>query len=414
MEPVKIIIIGAGSRGNIYASYSAIYPEKLKVVGVAEPRDFYRNDMAKKYNVPKENVVKDWTEFTGRERFADVVAITTQDREHVDPTIKFAELGYNILLEKPISPFESECDRLYENLKDKNILLSVCHVLRYTPYTTKLKELLDSGVIGEVISMQHLEPVGYWHQAHSFVRGNWHNESESSFMLLAKSCHDIDWINYIMGSECKSVASFGSLKHFKKSEKPEGAGFKCTNCSYEPKCPYSAIKLYIKMANDGNFGWPNDILSPDLTVAGITKAVKEGPYGKCVYECDNDVVDNQVVAMEYDGGKTVSFTMTAFTEMAYRRTSIFGTRGELYGDGDKISIYDFMTDKRSTITIDKNEDSPLSGHGNGDEALMDAFIKAVSEKDPKYILSGLNETISSHKLVFAAEKARKEGKVIIL
>ena len=414
MEPVKIIIVGAGSRGNIYASYSSVYPEKLKVVGVAEPRDFYRNEMAKKYNVPAENVVKDWTELIKREKFADAVAIATQDRYHVEPAIKFAELGYNILLEKPISPFENECDRLNENLKDKNILFSVCHVLRYTPYTTKLKEILDSGAIGEIISMQHLEPVGYWHQAHSFVRGNWHKESDSSSMLLAKSCHDIDWINYIMDSECKSVASFGSLKHFKKSEKPEGAGNRCVDCSYEPECPYSAIKLYVKLAKEGNYCWPVDIITSDLTLEGVIKAVQDGPYGKCVYECDNDVVDNQVVAMEYDGGKTVSFTMTAFTELAYRRTSIFGTRGELYGDGDKIIIYDFMTETRETIIINKHEDSPLSGHGNGDEGLMNAFIHAISENNPKYILSGLYETMSSHKLVFAAEKARKEGKVITL
>jgi len=414
MEPVKIIIAGAGSRGNIYASFADLYPGKAKVVGVAEPRDFYREEMAKKYDIPAENVVKDWSEFTGRKKFADAVIIATQDRDHVEPAIKFAELGYNILLEKPISPFEEECDRLYENLKDKNIIFAVCHVLRYTPYTTKLKEIIDSGAIGEIVSMQHLEPVGYWHQAHSFVRGNWHKESDSSFMLLAKSCHDIDWINFIMDEKCKSVASFGSLKHFRKEEKPEGAGSKCMDCSYEPKCPYSAVKLYLNLAKEGKFEWPNNVITSDLTLEGITKAVAEGPYGKCVYDCDNDVVDNQVVAMEYNNGKTVNFTMTAFTELTYRRTSIFGTRGELYGDGDKIEIFDFMTDTRKSLKIEVNDDSPLSGHGNGDESLMQAFINAVSENNPKYILSGLQETMDSHKLVFAAEKSRKEGKVVKL
>jgi hypothetical protein len=217
-----------------------------------------------------------------------------------------------------------------------------------------------------------------------------------------------------MDEKCKSVASFGSLKHFRKEEKPEGAGSKCMDCSYEPKCPYSAVKLYLNLAKEGKFEWPNNVITSDLTLEGITKAVAEGPYGKCVYDCDNDVVDNQVVAMEYNNGKTVNFTMTAFTELTYRRTSIFGTRGELYGDGDKIEIFDFMTDTRKSLKIEVNDDSPLSGHGNGDESLMQAFINAVSENNPKYILSGLQETMDSHKLVFAAEKSRKEGKVVKL
>lgn len=414
MKPINMIIIGAGNRGQNYASYTLIYPENARVVGVAEPREYYRNEMAKKYNIPKENVVNDWKEFVNRKKFADAVIIATQDREHVEPAIQFAELGYNILLEKPISPFESECDRLYENLKNKNIIFSVCHVLRYTPFTTKLKSILDSGTIGEIISMQHLEPVGYYHQAHSFVRGNWRKESESSFMLLAKSCHDIDWINFIMGSKCKSVSSFGSLKHFRKENKPENAGKRCVDCSYEPNCPYSAIKIYLKRAKEGFFDWPVNIITTDLSIDGVKKAIETGPYGLCVYECDNDVVDNQVVILEYDEGKTVSFTMTAFTDLTYRRTSIFGTRGEIHGDGDKIEIFDFMTDKKTTIPINIIENTPLSGHGSGDFYLIDSFVRAIIENNPSYILSGLNETIASHKLVFAAEKARKEKKVINL
>ncbi len=414
MEPVKIIICGAGSRGNIYASFASLYPDKAKVIGVAEPRDFYRNEMVKKYDIPYENAVRDWAELTGRKKFADAVIIATQDHDHVEPAIRFADLGYDILLEKPISPIESECMRLYDNLKNKNIIFAVCHVLRYTPYTTKLKEIIDSGTIGDIVSMQHLEPVGYWHQAHSFVRGNWHKESDSSFMLLAKSCHDIDWIDFIMGSKCKAVSSFGSLKHFRKEEKPKSAGTRCVKCDYEPNCPYSAIKLYIGLAKEGKFGWPNDVITSDLTLEGVTKAVESGDYGKCVYECDNDVVDNQIVAMEYEGNKTVNFTMTAFTELCYRRTSIFGTRGELYGDGDKIKIYDFMTGKWSETNIYTDPNSPLSGHGNGDENLMRSFIQAVAERNPKYILSGLEETTQSHKLVFTAERARKEKRVIII
>lgn len=412
MKPVQIVVVGAGDRGFVYASYAKHHPDRAAIVGVAEPRDFYRDKMALEYHIPEENVFNDWKDMAKRDRFADAAIITTQDRMHRDPTIAFAKRGYHILLEKPMAPDEKSCREITKTILSKNIIFAVGHVLRYTKYTQHLKGIIDSGLIGDVISIQHLEPVGFWHQAHSFVRGNWRNEKESSFMLLTKSCHDIDWIRYIIGKKCTAVSSFGSLLHFRKENKPAIAGNNCLECDYEPQCPYSAKRIYLNLVKRKNFGWPLSVVTPDLTVAGVIKALREGSYGRCVYDCDNDVVDNQVVNMEFEGGETASFTMTAFTKARPRETRIFGTRGEIYGNGSKIQVFDFLTGRSEIIDISDEDSKSLADHGGGDYGLIDAFVNAVAENDASKILSGPEEALESHLITFAAERSRLEKKVI--
>ena len=414
VKPVKLAVIGAGSRGTGYGSYASTHPDRARIVGVAEPRDYYRLRLAKTHSVPQENIFSCWKDLAGRERFADAVIIATQDAMHAEPAIALARKGYHILLEKPMAPNEIDCRRIVEAALANDIIFAVCHVMRYTRYTQRLKSIIDAGAIGEVVSVQHLEPVGYWHQAHSFVRGNWRNESKSSFMLLSKSCHDLDWIRYIMGSKCKSISSFGSLKHFRKEEKPEGAGNRCLDCGYEPQCPYSAKKIYLGRIEKGYTRWPVDVLTPDVTKESVTEALRNGPYGLCVYECDNDVVDNQVVSMLFEGDKTATFTMTAFTESAHRKTRVFGTMGELYGDGSKIYHFDFLSDETEVIDTETSDSSILKGHGGGDYELIKSFVSAVAHNDPKMILSGPEETLETHLMVFAAERARREHRVVDL
>jgi predicted dehydrogenase len=413
-QPVTAIVIGAGGRGMNYATFALSHPDRLKIVGVAEPKQWNREQMVSAHSIPPENVSADWRTLAARPRFADAVIVATQDSMHVDPAVAFANLGYSMLLEKPMAPNEADCHRIVEAVKQKDILFGVCHVMRYTGYTQALKKVIDSGAIGEIVNIQHLEPVGYWHQAHSFVRGNWRNEQESSFMLLAKSCHDLDWILYIMGEPCQSISSFGSLKHFKKSEKPQAAGsaVRCLTCAYEPQCPYSAKKIYLGRLAQGETGWPVNVLHPEPTVASITTALENGPYGRCVYECDNDVVDNQVVNMLFSGGRTATFTMTAFNQQRDRQTRIFGTRGEIYGDGSKITVFDFLTDSVTVHDTEAGDSSILGGHGGGDYGLMDHFVAAVCENDKNRILSGADESLLSHRMVFAAERARHENSVV--
>jgi len=412
MKPVTLLVIGAGSRGAGYARFALNNPDLAKVVGVAEPREFYRNRMREKHGIPAENVFTDWREAADRARFADAVIVATQDAMHAEPAVAFAGNGYHMLLEKPMAPNEPDCRRIVEAARAAEIIFAVCHVMRYTVVTRKIKQLVEAGTIGEVVSIQHLEPVGYWHQAHSFVRGNWGNEAASSPMLLAKSCHDLDWIRYIIGARCTRIASFGTLNHFRAEKKPAGAGARCLDCGIESTCPYSAKKIYLGRVAAGNTGWPVNVLTPDVTEQGVTEALRTGPYGRCVYACDNDVVDSQVVNMLFEGGKTASFTMTAFSRMAGRKTTLFGSLGELRRDGAKILHYDFLTDKSEEVDLGVADQSLAGGHGGGDRGLMQAFVDAVAQNEPSKILSGPEETLETHLMVFAAEKARRENSVV--
>jgi predicted dehydrogenase len=410
MKPVELLIIGAGSRGKTYAKYAIEHPDLARVVGVAEPREFFRTSMAEKHQVPAENVVEDWTELAARPKFADAVVIATSDALHLEPAIAFAEKGYAMLLEKPLAPDAESCKRIVETAIEQNIIFAVGHVMRYTQYTQQLKALVASGLIGDVVSIQHLEPVGYWHYAHSFVRGNWHNEAASSFMLLAKSCHDLDWLRYIIGQRCVQVSSFGSLKHFRKEDKPVEAGVatRCMDCAFETQCPYSAKRFYLNRLERNELGWPLDVITTEFTHEGVEAALNDGPYGKCVYENDNDVVDHQVVNLLYENGATASFTMIGTSRIRDRETILFGTRGELRGDGTKITHYDFLTEKTKEIDIEH----AAGGHGGGDFGLMSRFVEAVAKHDPSYILSGPAESLETHLTVFAAEQARRENRVL--
>lgn len=411
-RPVTVLIIGAGGRGTAYAKFTDQFPERARIVGVADPREFYRNRLAREHGIPAAQVFTDWRQAAARPRLADVAIIATQDAAHADPAVAFAALGYHILLEKPMAPTEEECRRIVQAVQTARVIFAVCHVLRYTAYTRKMKQLIDSGLIGTVVNIQHIEPVGYWHQAHSFVRGNWRNTQESSFMLLAKSCHDLDWIRYMMGAPCRRVSSFGSLYHFRKAQAPKGAAARCVDCAVEPQCPYSARKLYLGNLRKGHLGWPLDVLTTDLTEAGVMQALCAGPYGRCVYACDNDVVDNQVVNMLFEGGRTASFTMTAFCAAHGRQTRLCGPRGELVGDSQVITHFDFLTDKSTVYDTCTEDTSILGGHGGGDGGLMDNFIAAVAANDPGLVLSGPAETLETHLMVFAAERARLENRVV--
>ena len=414
-KPVTMAVIGAGSRGHGYSTFATAYPDKLKVVAVADPNDFCRERLAKEHNIPAENCFRSWQEFCSKPKMCDMVAICTQDSMHEEPAVACAKLKYNILLEKPMAPTAQACRNIVAAVKEAGVLFAVCHVLRYTKYTAMLRDLILKGEIGQIVSIQHLEPVGYWHQAHSFVRGNWRNEKESSFMLLAKCCHDLDWLRFIMAQPCEAVHSFGTLFHFKASEKPEGAADRCFDCprEIESGCPYSAYKIYFRdRFSKGNKGWPTCVLTPEVTRDTLAKALKEGPYGRCVYACDNDVVDNQVVNMIFKNGATASMTMTAFNPHSGRKTRIFGTLGEIDTDSSIIKVTRFLDNSTREIdTETANDGGILSAHGGGDFGLMESFVRAVAANDPSQILSGIDETLESHLMVFAAEESRKKGTV---
>ncbi|MFJ4779504.1 Gfo/Idh/MocA family protein [Streptomyces sp. NPDC088762] len=409
---VTLAVVGAGNRGTGYARWALANRERAEVVAVAEPRTPRRERLAAAHGLGAGAAVADWRELAARGRIADAVLICTLDRDHLEPVLAFAALGHHILLEKPMALTEGECRRIVDAVEEAGVILAVGHVLRYTPYTRALKAVVDSGRLGEIASVQHLEPVGFWHQAHSFVRGNWRREDQATSMLMAKSCHDLDWLQYVLGRPPSRVSSFGRLSHFRPGNRPAGAADRCLDCAVERDCPYSAARDYGDRLARGEHSWPLNVVVDEFTPQALEGALREGPYGRCVYACDNDVVDHQVVAMEFDSGATATFTMTAFTERADRQTRIFGTRAELRGDGRSLRVYDFLTRAEETIAFDgAGAMDAAGGHGGGDAGLMDAFVAAVATGDPSLVRSGPRESLTSHLTVLAAERARRAGTV---
>lgn len=414
-KTVTLLVAGAGDRGRIYASYASAFPKRARVAGVAEPRSWHRESAAREHGLGAGAVFRDWRAMADQPRFADAVLICLQDAQHEEAALAFMERGYHVLLEKPVAPTLAACERVVTCARKKDPLFTVAHVLRYTHYTQTLKRLLDRGAVGEIVTVEHFEPVGWWHQAHSFVRGNWRREDESSFMLLAKSCHDMDWLSHIIGCRCRAVSSFGSLRHFRRDQAPKGAARRCVNCPVESKCAYSALKIYEGFYRKGIRGWPVNVVAPEPSRRSLREALERGPYGRCVYHCDNDVVDHQVVSLQFMQERTANFTMTAFTTTREgRRTRICGTEGEIIGNSATIVCDDFRTGRRKIVDTRLTDRSPLPGHGGGDGRLIHAFVKAVATQDPALIISGAEATMESHRMVFAAEQSRREGRVIEL
>jgi predicted dehydrogenase len=412
MAPVSLLIAGAGSRGAMFAAWAARHPERARVVAVAEPRADRRDALADAHGVAPERRFADWREaVAGGERLADAAVIATLDREHTEPAIALAGLGCALLIEKPLAPTQEECEAIVTAVESAGVVAAVAHVLRYTPYTRLLRTLLDGGAAGEIVSVEHLEPVGFWHQAHSYVRGNWRREAETGPMLLAKCCHDLDWLSYVIGRPCRAVASFGGLGELRPGRAPAGAGERCLECAVERECAYSARRIYVKAAEQGETGWPLDVVAWPPTPENLERELRTGPYGRCVWRCDNDVVDHQVLALEYEGGVTATLTMTAFTRMRERETRIFGTAGELRGDGGAVEVYDFLT--RSTTRHEVDE--AIEGrHGGGDDGVMEAFIAAVAGDRPALVPTAPRETLESHRIAFAAERSRRERRTVEL
>jgi predicted dehydrogenase len=413
MQNVTLAVVGAGVRGQQYAAL-AVASGRARVVAVAEPVPTRRAVVAERYRLDPDAVFDDWAALAARPRLADAVILATQDRAHVEPAVAFAALGYHILLEKPIAPTEDEALAIVTAAENAGVQLAVCHVLRYTPLTEKIRAVVDAGRLGELVSIQHLEPVGWWHFAHAYVRGHWRRADLATPMLLAKACHDIDWLQYVVGRPAVRVSSFGSLFHFRAGQAPPGATDRCLTCPVEPSCPYSAKRLYFACLGDPERErWPLGAVTDTPTVAAVEAALRDGPYGRCVYASDNDAVDHQVVTIEYEGGVTASLTVSAFTPMADRKTRIMGTRGYLDSDGETIRVYDFTSATEESIDVGAGTDaSAARGHAGGDGGLVEAFLAAVSAADPSLIKTGPAESLASHRVVWAAERARLTGTVV--
>jgi predicted dehydrogenase len=407
--PVTLAMLGAGSRGSTYAGFAERYPDRARVVAVADPREDRRDALAGRLEVAADRRFADWRDLAALDKVADAVVVATPDHEHVGPAVAFAGLGYHVLLEKPMAPAWAQCVEVVDAAERAGVILAVCHVMRYTAYTEAVYGAVTDGRVGEVAGIEHLEPVGWWHFAHAYVRGNWRRSDESGPSILTKCCHDLDWLRHVVGRPAVAVSSHGALHHFTAANRPDGAADRCLDCAVEPACPYSAARLYLGFVGDPKRErWPLSVITTDLTEAGVRRALRDGPYGRCVYACDNDVADHQVVTIEFGGGVTATLTMSAFTPQARRRTRIMGTRGFLEGDGREAAVTDFVTGR--VEPLDVAAAGPDGGaHGGGDMGVMGAFVGAIASGDRSLIRTGPRESLDSHLMAFAAERSRLTG-----
>jgi predicted dehydrogenase len=414
---INIAVIGLGNRGNNYMTIVKHFcKDEAKIVALCDKFAERLEECRVKFEVPGENCFMDENEFF-KTKLADAIFICTQDRDHYGHAVKAIELGYDIMCEKPLSPSVSECEDLIKRCEKKGVRMLVCHVLRYSKYYSKLKELIDSGVIGEVVAIDHTENIGYYHFAHSYVRGNWRQSETTSPMIMAKTCHDFDIIHWLMDGGCERVSSFGSLKHFKPENAPEGAAKRCLDgCKAKKTCPFDCERLYITDPI-----WRATFLRLSGRIitgkagskkADKYKALKENNYGRCVYFSDNNVADHQMVNMDFSNGRTASLTVSAFSKRNYRHTHIMGTLGEIRGEDytGNIIVRQYYGKKMKIAT----KLLPYQGHIGGDYGLVKDFVAMMNNKPTKQKdLTVVGVTIHSHKMALAAEHSRLNNGALI-
>lgn len=451
-EPIRAVLIGAGQRGaQSYAPYALQHPDELQFVAVAEPDPERRAAFAEQHHIPKHGCHESWEPLLDQPAMGEAAFVCTQDWQHTGPAVAAMEAGYHVLLEKPMANTEEDCCLLYRVSAETGRQLHIGHVLRYTPHFNKIRELVQSGVLGRIVQVEHRENVSFWHMAHSFVRGSWRRSDQSSPMILAKCCHDLDILPWVLGKNTVRLASTGSLMHFRPENAPEGSPDRCLEgCPAEEICPYYAPHIYLDMAPFWNSfadtatgfprwaaetytrnpawirtlavfipalreiteyrGWPLSVLANDPSRENLEEALQEGPYGRCVYRCDNDVVDQQVVLMEMEGGASVTLTMHGHSHHEHRSTRIEGSEGRLeavFGTGGARIVLD---EHRTDWHKEFDTSAPAgSGHGGGDLKLVAGFLDSIRREAREEALRGTQEALQAHLLAFAAEQARVDG-----
>lgn len=455
-DPIRLLLFGAGNRGEqAYGAYALAQPDQVRFVGVAEPNPFRRERFAQAHRIPPECQFSDWREALQPGKFADAVVNATQDAMHHASSLAALSIGYDMLLEKPIAPTLAETLEIVHTAEVNGKLLMICHVRRYTDFFENTRRIIQSGQLGQVINLSHSENVAYYHMAHSYVRGNWRNKAMSAPMILAKCCHDLDLITWCLGEKAVQLSSFGNLRHFKKENAPAGAPKRCTDgCPAAETCPYYATRIYlqsipIKHAVSQSDKWafrrigeltlnqpglmraiakiipPLRTLTeyhgwPRITICeqpeddqAVMHALRTGPYGRCVYHCDNDVVDHQIVSMVFESGITATLTMHGHSHQEGRTLRVDGSKATLLGKATYsqcwLEVHDHTTAKVERLTFPTEVDG-AGWHGGGDQGLMHSFINVIRGKGQP--LTSARESLEGHLLAFAAEEARLKQQVI--
>lgn len=408
--PTTAILIGAGGRGtDAYAAYALIHPDELKIVAVCEPDEFRRDNIRTLHALPEERCFSSWEELLLLPVIADTALICTQDQMHYKPAIALMKAGYDLLLEKPMSNNPFECLDIANTADSLKRKIVVCHVLRYTPFFMQVKNLIGNGRIGKIVTIQHSENIAYWHFAMSYVRGAWRNQTQSSPIILAKCCHDMDILNWLIEDECTHIVSFGSLQYFKSENAPAGAPLKCQDgCPVAGECPWCAPRFYLE---NERFLYLYTDAKKENTRGEKLDALLHSNHGRCVFRSDNDACDSLVALLQYRNGATVTFTMSAFTHDCTRIIRIMGTKGEIIGDmdGNRIDVLDFYPGGKETINI-KTIEGDI--HFGGDEGIMREFVVMMKDGYHGEIKSSAGISLDSHLMAFAAEESRTSGRII--
>ena len=422
---ITAIIVGAGHRAMTYAALADIIPDQFKIVGVADLDPLRCRKVKEQYGLSDKMCFSSNEELMKQEKLADVIINGTMDADHVPTTIPMLEKGYDVLLEKPFAINRQEVELLADAVKRTGRKVMICHVLRYAPFYVNIKELINSGTIGEIINIQTAEHVSYHHVANCFVRGKWRRKDLSGTgMLLQKCCHDIDLICWFMsGNAPKRVSSFGSRSFFNREHAPENSGEYCLNdCPLEHTCDYSCRKLNLEhIERWGAYVWREMEHVENPTAEDYEKELlrRDNPYGRCVWKLDNDVVDRQSVIIEFASGATATHDMISGVARPCRKIHIIGTKGEIEGSMED----NFMTirtidtligyrEERIDLNDEGDTTGAFGGHGGGDMRLAKDFYDLVSGKEPSVSCTLLEDSLNGHRLTFDAETARETGKVV--
>lgn len=414
MKPLEVVLVGAGGRGiDAFGAFALKHPEYMKFVGVAEPREERRRHFAQQHGIPEERQFASWAELFARPKMAEACVNATMDQDHLPSAVPALEAGYDLFLEKPMADTAEGCREIVRAAERTGRAVMICTPLRFTPFYSRVKEQLAAGAIGRPLAVSMVENVASWHFAHSFVRGNWGVVEKSGPLILTKCCHDMDLVCWLMDSTPVRVNSNGDRLLFHAGNAPEGAPARCTDgCPVGETCPFNAEKLY-----GGEFSeWPVSVISFDRSQEARRAALRTGPYGRCVFLCDNTAVDEHLVSGTFANGVLFDFAVRAHTVYPFRTIRVLGSEGELNGHAEKgdIRIQRFQAanwqdPEATTITINQDE---CGSHMGGDAAGLKHFVECLRKGDRATLARGLRIALEGHLLSFAAEEARAAARTV--
>lgn len=425
-KPITAIIVGAGHRSFVYSELAKTNPEMLKIVGVADPNPIRRKKAMDYFGFKEDMCFENAEELAKKGKLADTVINGTMDEQHLETAVPLLDAGYDMLLEKPFAPNEEEMRQIVNCAKKNNSKVMICHVLRYTPFYYAIKERIVNGEIGDIINIQTTEHVSYHHLSTSYIRGKWANSDKChTSMLLAKCCHDLDIIMWMMSeTKPKQISSFGGKFQFKPENAPKEAGTICMkDCPLVDTCVYSTKRLYIDHPDRWAFYvWDALEGKKNVTIEDKIALMKsDSPYARCIYKCDNNVVDHQSVLINFESGATGTHNMVGGSAEPRREIHIIGTKGEIFGN--------FEESKFTVLKIDPSPDAhneecdveevdlrvtgdmvgAYGGHGGGDERLAADFVKFIRGEKPSLACTSIFDSVAGHLSVYLADKSRENG-----